>query len=391
MQIKYFYSIIAIILLVGSAKAATTIDKFEYADDTTAQTVWIGAGSVDAISTMTSDTTPSGIASADSTYGTGFEAYRAMDDSLSGNTWSATFTSYPHWLQYQFATSKIVTKYSVTCHASNSIWSPTSWKLQSSNNGSDWTDLDTQNVTWGTAGETKIFNLSNPSSNLYYRLYCIAGGSGSQIQEWELIINGIAIYSESTIIHESSYSMQVVASGVTSLDSTITRTLFPTINLTDQTSIKMWVYASRAGSNFKIGFHDTGGTTTESSIPVNSANTWEEKIINTSAVSNLNKDAIDSIILTITNADSSNTIYLDFLMGYSNGEIIDSKYVYYTQTQSDGTNGTLKASTISNAKGSGSNLSASILKTGETVDDVTGIYTGSCTSGSGANIRGGFQ
>jgi len=387
---RIIYAFNVILLLAGFASAATTIDKFEYTTDVSAQAVWIGAGNVDAIPTMTSDTTPSGVASADSTYGTGFEAYRAMDDSLSGNTWSAAFTSYPHWLQYQFATSKIVTKYSVTCHASNSIWSPTSWKIQGSNNGTDWTDLDTQNVTWGAAGETKMFNISNPSSNIYYRLYCTAGGSGSQIQEWELIINGISIYSESTNIHNGSYSIRIIAAATTSLDSTITRTVSPTINLTDQTNIKLWVYASRTGSNIKIGFHDTGGTTTESGLLIATANSWEEKIIDISSVSNENKDAIDSLILTITNADSLNTIYVDYLEGYSNGEILDSKYVYYTQTQSDGSVGTLKASTISNAKGLGSNLSATILKNGETVDDVTGIYTGSCSS-SGANIHGGFQ
>jgi len=31
-----------------------------------------------------------------------------------------------------------------------------------------------------------------------------------------------------------------------------------------------------------------------------------------SAVSDANKDAIDSIIITINNADSANTIYLDY-------------------------------------------------------------------------------
>ena len=87
--------------------------------------------------------------------------------------------------------------------------------------------------------------------------------------------------------------------------------------LTDQDEIKIWVRASRTGTNFKIGLHDSGGTTTESNIAISSADTWEQKTIDISAVANANKDAIDSIILTITNADEENIIYLDEMLGYA--------------------------------------------------------------------------
>lgn len=65
----------------------------------------------------------------------------------------------------------------------------------------------------------------------------------------------------------------------------------------------------------------------------------------------------------------------------------DAKYIYGGQTvTSDGTalvTGTLQASTIAAAKGSGSNLSAGILKKDEVVDDVTGTYEGA--GGGGAS------
>lgn len=67
----------------------------------------------------------------------------------------------------------------------------------------------------------------------------------------------------------------------------------------------------------------------------------------------------------------------------------DKKYLYYGIDRGDGTTGTLHASNISDAAGSGSNLSAAILKSGEVVDDVTGTYSSS--TGGGTNIRGGFQ
>jgi len=114
--------------------------------------------------------------------------------------------------------------------------------------------------------------------------------------------------------------LKVVALQTSSLNKTVTRTVTPTINLTDQDEIKIWVRASRTGTNFKIGLHDSGGTTTESNIAISSADTWEQKTIDISAVANANKDAIDSIILTTTNADVENIIYLDEMLGYIDGE-----------------------------------------------------------------------
>jgi len=66
---------------------------------------------------------------------------------------------------------------------------------------------------------------------------------------------------------------------------------------------------------------------------------------------------------------------------YPSSYLPTAKYVYYTQKIGDAsTQGTLKASTISEAAGSGSNLSPDILKSGEIVDDVTGTMS----SGGGA-------
>jgi hypothetical protein len=60
--------------------------------------------------------------------------------------------------------------------------------------------------------------------------------------------------------------------------------------------------------------------------------------------------------------------------------------VYSGTDRGDGVTGTLHASNISAAAGSGSNLSAGILKNGETVDDITGTYAGG--SGGGGISRG---
>jgi hypothetical protein len=140
------------------------------------------------------------------------------------------------------------------------------------------------------------------------------------IKSFEILSGIITCASESTIKKNGAYAIKLVAPQTTSLNKTITRTVSPTINLTDQDNLKIWVRASRTGTNFKIAIHDSGGTTTESNIAITSADTFEEKTIDISAVANANKDAIDSIIITITNADAENTIYLDEMLGYVTDE-----------------------------------------------------------------------
>ena len=83
------------------------------------------------------------------------------------------------------------------------------------------------------------------------------------------------------------------------------------IDLTGKSTIKYDIYSSRTGANIKIGIHDSGGTTTETTPTINSANTWETKTWDISAVSDANKDTIDNIIITIVNADADNTFYID--------------------------------------------------------------------------------
>ncbi len=118
-------------------------------------------------------------------------------------------------------------------------------------------------------------------------------------------------YSESTIKTQGLYSLKVVALGAYSLNKTLTRSVLPTIDLSDKLTIKFDVYASRTGSNIKIGLHDSGGTTTEITPNIESANVFQTITWDISGVPNSDKDAIDHIIITIVNADADNVFYLD--------------------------------------------------------------------------------
>ncbi|MCK4522235.1 MAG: hypothetical protein KAU20_06680, partial [Nanoarchaeota archaeon] len=128
-------------------------------------------------------------------------------------------------------------------------------------------------------------------------------------------VSNLQSYSEPTIKQQGSYSLKVIAKQTDSLNDILTKTVSPTINLSGKGSIKLDVRANRTGSNFKISIHDSGGTTTEHTINIATANTWQTERWDISGVSNANKDVIDQIIITITNADANNTFYIDNLIG----------------------------------------------------------------------------
>ena len=134
-------------------------------------------------------------------------------------------------------------------------------------------------------------------------------GSGTEAEN--PTTTNLQFYSEDTIKTQGSYSLKGTALITDSLNKTLTRTVNPTIDLSDVDTLTFDIRASRTGSNIKIGIHDSGGTTTEVTPNITSANEFQEVEIDLSAVINANKDAIDSIIVTIVNADAENTFYID--------------------------------------------------------------------------------
>ena len=76
-------------------------------------------------------------------------------------------------------------------------------------------------------------------------------------------------------------------------------------------NIDFSIRSNRTGSNIKVGIHDSGGTTTEITPNITSADVFQSVSWDISGVSNANKDAIDQIIITIVNASAANTFYID--------------------------------------------------------------------------------
>ena len=128
----------------------------------------------------------------------------------------------------------------------------------------------------------------------------------------------IVVYSEDTIKQQGSYSLKISAPQTDSLNQTITKTFSPTLDLSNRDVIRFWARASRAGTNFQIQMHDSGGTSSSGNVTIATENVWEVISWDISGITSTDRDAINQITFKIVNADSINTIYLDDLYSYSN-------------------------------------------------------------------------
>lgn len=142
--------------------------------------------SVNLIPAMTSDIVPSGIASASSNSTTAFQAFDGDSDFSNTDStggWRSTTGGIPAWLQYKFPSAAVADHYSITVWKS-SYSTPKDFKLQGSQDGSNWTDLDTRTgINW-FSGETKAFQFTNTTAYIYYRLSIsatIAHGSNPDV------------------------------------------------------------------------------------------------------------------------------------------------------------------------------------------------------------------
>lgn len=290
---------------------ATELDYMEYASDGAAQAAYVTDG------TYTADLLSGGTASADNV------AFGAAANACDGaaDYWSTTDVSYPHWWKYDFGAGVTKRIQRITLHEDATLggWRMKDFILQGSNDDSDWTNIYTGQHANNT--DVQTFSFSNANLYRYYRLY-FAGPNWNGANNYcgateiEMMERSLQCYSESTIITQGTYSLKGIAT-TDAVDDTLTRTIGSPIDLTGVDDLIIDVYASRTGSNIKIGIHDSGGTTTETTPNITDANTWQTVVWDISGVADANKDAIDSLIFTIVNADSANTFCIDNFLGNS--------------------------------------------------------------------------
>ena len=158
----------------------------------------------------------------------------------------------------------------------------------------------------------------------WLHIYASSAPQDSFCAECQFFEASVQCYSESSEKEQGSYSLSCFASKI-SLNKTLTRTISPVIDLTGESEIKFSIRASRTGSNIKIGFHDAGGVTTEHTANIAEVDTWQTETIDISGVADGNKDAIDSIIITIVNADAENIFYIDNIYTPTDKVVITSE------------------------------------------------------------------
>lgn len=317
--------------------APTILDLMEYASDAAAQAAFVTNGlGVSQYPPAQSDT----YVKATSTYSTYYPYYttdptKSLIGSPVSQCWAGAATTNQRFHMDLGAAYIIVRIYYENYHNSGSATTQgaKNFTFWGSNTAGDFADLVYANDgTWVQIGgayqmdqhvalnqaDPKYIDVPNTVAYRYYAFKFADNWGGATIMAVRRIElrTGLTLqdYSEATIKQEGSYSLKGVAT-TAGLNKTLTRTVSPVINLTDKTIIKFDIRASRTGSNIKIGIHDSGGTTTEITPNILAADTWQTVVWDISAVANANKDAIDSIIITIVNADAENNFYLDNMFG----------------------------------------------------------------------------
>jgi len=128
-----------------------------------------------------SDLCVQGTASASSESGIAY-AWKAFDGELDTD-WGSTDVP-PQWVRYQFSIARTIRQYTITAtdNAFDLPNTPKDWLFQGSNNGTDWTTLDSRSNEDGwSASETRTYQFANSTAYLYYRIYVTANNGGDYV------------------------------------------------------------------------------------------------------------------------------------------------------------------------------------------------------------------
>lgn len=149
----------------------------------------------DLIPTMTSNTAPSGIASASSELNADYQAWKAFNNIINASPtdcWATPAGQTTGWLSYEFLTPKTITKYTLIGQTGYQARSPKNWTFEGWNETtSQWLILDTQNnITGWSDNVKKEFTFTNSTAYKKYRINITANNGDSQylaIAEMEMM------------------------------------------------------------------------------------------------------------------------------------------------------------------------------------------------------------
>jgi fibronectin type 3 domain-containing protein len=134
-------------------------------------------------------TTGGTVSSGQNTTGT-----EGADKAFDGTTATKWFngTGATDWIQYRFASGRRwpLSQYKISSANDVPARDPVSWQVLGSNDGTNWTILDTQTgQSFAARFQTNIYNVPMTAAYEYYRLNITANGgdAGIQLSEWQVL------------------------------------------------------------------------------------------------------------------------------------------------------------------------------------------------------------
>ncbi|MGG4461741.1 discoidin domain-containing protein [Brevibacillus porteri] len=144
----------------------------------------------DLIPAMTSNDSPSGLASASSEWSANHKAYRAFDDKDDTYGWGTAGGTIKGWLQYEFPEPKKISKYTVKSRDVYKGESPKDWTFEAFD-GQEWIVLDTQtNQTGWATNYKRDYTFNNDNFYKQYRINITSNNGFSSftvIEELEMM------------------------------------------------------------------------------------------------------------------------------------------------------------------------------------------------------------
>lgn len=184
-------------------------------------------------STVPAEASYAGASFSESGFQFGSDAQYCFDNTEDTGWVSNTTTG---WIQVQFASSVTCTAYRVQGDYGTPTAAPKNWTFQGSNNGTDWTTLDTQtNQTGWSAGEVRTYTLAGSVTYTHYRLNITANnGHASFVAVYELDIMAITVIAVPNtrllqIFHLPARARIVGATAYLAKVGACTATLTPTL------------------------------------------------------------------------------------------------------------------------------------------------------------------
>ena len=251
--------------IVASNNFIVTIDQNIHVNTLTNA----AANAVAESANMTSNTTPSGIASSnDEGYSTfawqafANNVYQGADVSGRWITFGTPSVSSPKWLAYEFTTPKIIVYYTIRHNAaSTGIYDPVSWTFEAWD-GTNWIVLDTRTNEIHTVIEPG-YSVTNSTAYLKYRINITATNGGNNVQIYEFRMYSTTLLSSAVAGGGFVLTDGVSVVATNNVESFIQsqNTLF-TYNGTTSTSLsgKLSIYYSYSVATYYLVNHTGSGT-----------------------------------------------------------------------------------------------------------------------------------